>query len=65
MSEVQQEVQVPTREQLEAQLTQMALQRATLKDQIESIEKQMSIVNSMIQLLTAQEQAAKAEVTKD
>jgi phage shock protein A len=65
MSEVQQEVQVPTREQLEAQLTQMALQRATLKDQIESIEKQMSIVNSMIQLLTAQEQAAKAEVIKD
>jgi hypothetical protein len=68
MSEVQQEVQVPTREQLESQLTQLVLQRSNAKDQIEQIEKQMPVINGMIQLLQAQEAAAAQaaeEVTED
>ncbi len=60
-------VQVPTREQLEAQLTAMAMQRSRMKDEIETIEKQMPSIAAMIQLLSAQEARAKqkAEVTKD
>jgi len=51
-----QEVQVPTKEQLQAQSTQLVVQRSQLKDQIEAIEKQLPVINGMIQLLTAQEQ---------
>ncbi len=60
-------VQVPTQEQLEAQLTAMVVQRSQLKDQVETIEQQMPSIASMIQLLSAQEARAKqeAEVTKD
>jgi phage shock protein A len=70
MSQLQQEVpQVPTREQLEQQLTQLVLQRSQLKDQIEQIEKQMPSLNALVQLLAAQEAVAEAaaaeEVTED
>ncbi len=60
-------VQVPTREQLEAQLTSMAMKRSQMKDEVEVLEKQMPSIAAMIQLLTSQEQLAKqkAEVTKD
>lgn len=54
-------VQLPTKEGLEAQLTQLALQRAQLKDQIENIEKQLPVISSLIQLLGAQEAKAKED----
>ncbi len=65
---VQEVPQVPTRAELEAQLTQLVLQRCQLKDQVEQIEKQMPAVNAMVQLLAAQEAEAQAkaeEATKD
>ncbi len=68
MSQPQQQVQVPSRDELETQLTQLVLQRSQAKDQIEQIEKQMPVLSSMIQLLGAQEAVAKAkaeEVSKD
>jgi len=52
---------VPTREQLEAQLTGLVVQRSQLKDQVEQIEKQMPSIASMVQLLTAQEKVAEAK----
>jgi len=58
---VQQAPQVPTREELETQLTQLVLQRSQAKDQIEQIERQMPVLSSMIQLLGAQEAEAKAK----
>ncbi len=60
-------IQIPTREQLEAQLTGLVVQRSQFKDQIETIEKQMPSLVAMIQLLGAQEQLAEqeAEVLKD
>ena len=57
----QQEVQVPTREQLEAQLTQLVVQRSQLKDQVEQIEKQLPTISALVQLLTAQEAEARAK----
>jgi hypothetical protein len=63
-----QEVQVPTKDQLVAQASQMIIQRATLKDQVDQIEKQLPTVQALIQLLTAQEaeaEAKQAEVSKD
>jgi len=66
---VQEVPQVPSRGELEQQLTQLVLQRSQLKDQIEMIEKQMPTLNGLIQLLAAQEAVAEAtaaeEVTKD
>lgn len=62
----QEQVQVPTKEQLVAQLTQLIVQRSQLKDQVDQIEKQLPTLNGMIQLLTAQEAAAaEAEVDLD
>lgn len=52
---------VPTREQLEAQLTQSVLQRAALKDQLDEIEKQLPVINAMLQLVVAQEAEAEAK----
>jgi len=49
---------IPTREQLESQLTGLVVQRSQLKDQVEQIEKQMPSIASMVQLLTAQEKVA-------
>jgi phage shock protein A len=46
---------VPTKEQLEAQLTQLILQRSQMKDQIEQIEKQIPVLQGMVQLLAQQE----------
>lgn len=57
------EVQLPTKAGLEDQLTQLALQRAQLKDQVENIEKQLPVISSLIQLLGAQEAKA-AEAAK-
>jgi hypothetical protein len=61
---MQQEVQVPSREELEGQLTQMVMQRSQLKDQIEQIEKQLPVLNGMVQLLQAQEAKAEQEAAK-
>jgi len=52
---------VPTREQLEAQLTALVMQRSQLKDHVEAIEKQMPAISAMVQLLAAQEAQAKAK----
>lgn len=60
--------QIPTRSELEAQLTQLVVNRSQLKDQIEQIERQMPSIASMVQLLQAQEEIAKASaeaVTED
>jgi phage shock protein A len=57
---VQPAPQVPTREQLETQLSQLVLQRSQLKDQVEVIERQIPTVSALIQLLGAQEAAAEA-----
>ena len=57
-----QETQVPTKEQLEAQLTGLVMQRSQLKDQIEAIERQMPTVSAMLSLLAAQEAQAKVEL---
>jgi hypothetical protein len=62
---MQQEVHVPTREELESQLTGLVMQRSQLKDQIEMVEKQMPTLNGMIQLLAAQEAKAEAEAIKE
>ena len=61
MQQQQQQVQIPSREELETQLTQLVLQRSQAKDQIEQIEKQMPALSAMIQLLGAQEQEAEAK----
>ena len=63
----QQNQPVPTRTELEAQLTQLVMQRSQMKDQIEGIEKAMTPLSAMIQLLTAQEAEAHAtaEAIKD
>lgn len=44
----------PTKEQLEAQLTGMVMTRSNAKDQIEALDKQMPVINGMLQLLAAQ-----------
>ncbi len=57
-----QEVQVPTKEQLTQSITQMILQRSQAKDQVELIEKQLPVLQGQLQLLNAQEaKAAQAE----
>ncbi len=62
-------IQVPSKEQLEAQLTQLVVQRSQLKDQIEQIERQLPSINALVQLLAAQaaaaEQASAEEVIED
>lgn len=57
----------PTLEQLEAQLTNLTLQRANLKDQLEAIEKVIPVLNGQAQLLRAQraEAEAKAQAEAD
>jgi hypothetical protein len=64
---MQQQVQVPTVEQLTAQITQLMLQRAQARDVVEQIEKQLPVFQGQLQLLQAQAQAeaAKAEVIED
>ena len=59
--------QVPTAEQLTAQITQMIVQRAQAKDQVDMIERQLPVLQGQLQLLQAQEAAAKAaaEVNED
>lgn len=53
-------------DQLKQQLTTLALQRATLKDQLEQIERGMQQVSFGVQLLEAQAKAAaEAEPTVD
>lgn len=58
-------IQVPSKEQLEAQLTQLVVTRSQLKDQVEQIEKQLPTVSSMIQLLSAQEAVAEAAAAEE
>ena len=55
---MEQPVQVPTKEGIEAQLSQMIARRSQLKDEVEMIEKQMPTLTGMLQLLHAQEAAA-------
>jgi len=61
---MQDQVQVPTKEQLTNAVTQMLLQRGQLKDQIEQLDKQLPVLQGQLQLLHAQEQVA-PEVTED
>jgi len=63
---MQEQVQVPTKEQLTSAVTQMILQRSQLKDQLEQLDNQLPVLQGQLQLLLAQEQAAKeAAVDKD
>ena len=55
---MQQQVQVPTKEQLTAQITSLIVQRAQAKDQVEQIEKVLPVVQGQLQLLNAQEEVA-------
>jgi len=61
---MQDQVQVPTKEQLTNAVTQMLLQRGQMKDQIEQLDKQLPVLQGQLQLLQAQEQVA-PEVTED
>ncbi len=62
---MQQQVQVPTKEQLEAAVTQMLLQRGALKEQLEQLDKQIVPVQAQLQLLQAQEAVAAQEETPE
>ena len=62
---MQQQVQVPTVEQLTAQITQLIVQRAQAKDIVEQVERTLSVFQAQLQLLQAQAQAAQAEVNVD
>lgn len=62
---MQQQVQVPTIEQLTQSLTQLTLQRSQAKDVIEQVEKAMAVQTAQLQLLQAQAQEAKASTDKD
>ena len=57
--------QVPTVESLQAQLTQLIVQKAQAKEQIEQIDRILPVINGQLQLLQVQEQAAQEEVTED
>ena len=61
----QQEVpQVPTTEQLTAQITNLVVQRSQAKDQIEQIERMLPVLQAQLQLLNAQAAVAE-EVIED
>lgn len=62
---MQQQMKVPSIQELEAGLTQMTLQRSNLKDQIEQLERQIPVIAGQIQLLRAQAEEAKAESPND
>ena len=55
------EQEVPTVESLTAQLTNLIVQRAQAKDQIEQIEKIVPVLQAQVQLLQAQAAAPSAE----
>lgn len=57
------EQELPTVESLTAQITNMVVQRAQAKDQVEAIERTLPILQAQLQLLQAQKAAA--EKTKD
>ena len=58
--------QVPKKEQLVLQVHQLVMTRSQLKDQVETIEKQLPVLQGMVKLLEAQEAvAAAAAKTKD
>ena len=59
-----QQVQVPTKEQLTEAITTMIVQRAQAKDQVEQLEKQLPQLQAQLQLLQAQDAVA-AETTTD
>jgi Tfp pilus assembly protein PilO len=44
---------VPTKEQLTATITQMIIQRAQMKDNIEQIERQLPVLQGQLQLLNS------------
>lgn len=46
----------PTKKELETQLSGLVMQRSQFKDQIEQIERMMSVVQGQLQLLAAQEE---------
>jgi phage shock protein A len=60
-----QQVQVPTIEQLTQSLTQLSLQRSQAKDIVEQVEKAMAPLTAQLQLLQAQAAEAKASTDKD
>ena len=55
------QVQVPTADQLSQAVTQMILQRSEAKDKIEHIERQLPVLQAQLQLLNAQAELAKAQ----
>ena len=55
------QVQVPTADQLSQAVTQMILQRSEAKDKIEQIERQLPVLQAQLQLLNAQAELAKAQ----
>ena len=61
---MQDQVQVPTVEQLTAQITNLVVQRSQAKDQVEQIERTLPILQAQLQLLNAQAAVAE-EVIED
>lgn len=55
----QQEVTVPTMQELTAQITQLVMNRSSAKDAIEGFEKQIPVLQGQLQLLMAQAEVAK------
>lgn len=62
---MQEQTQVPSKEQLAEVVKNMIIQRASLKDQVEQIEQQLQVFQGQLNLLQAQENAAKEPVVTD
>lgn len=62
---MQQQVQVPSKEQLAEVVKNMIVQRASLKDQVEQIEQQLQVFQGQLNLLQAIENAEKEPVVTD
>lgn len=62
---MQQQTQVPSKEQLAEVVKNMIVQRASLKDQVEQIEQQLQVFQGQLNLLQAQENAEKETVVTD
>lgn len=58
----QQKFQVPSIEELQKQITQLMLQRSQMKEQVEQVDRQLPVLNGMLQILVSQ---AEQESVKD
>jgi len=61
---MQQQLHLPTKEQLTAAITDLIIRRSGAKDQVDQIETQLPVLQGQLQLLNAQEAAA-ATPTQD